>query len=71
MDELQRLRDGQKISNDEFIDGLGREKYELRDVLGEIRNSEEPTDIIKSRASPLLHSHRGDKGAGERSARAS
>jgi CPA1 family monovalent cation:H+ antiporter len=53
IENLQKLRDEGKISDEAFLDELEKDKDELREVLGEIHTSEDTRKILRSRASGL------------------
>lgn len=56
IESLQRLREQGKVSDEEFAAELERDKDELRDVLGDIRSTLGPAEIMKMRAADLYSS---------------
>ncbi|MGI0078440.1 MAG: cation:proton antiporter [Nitrososphaerales archaeon] len=53
IESLQKLREQGKVSDEEFADELERDKDELREVLGDIRSTLGPAEIMKTRAAEL------------------
>ena len=56
IEALQKLREGKKISEEDFADELEKDKDELRQVLGEVKSTIGTTKILKTRAANLYSS---------------
>lgn len=55
IESLQRLKEQGKVSDEEFAGELERDKDELREVIGDIRSTLGPGEIMKTRASDLYN----------------